>query len=103
MHNPPEGYWICESEEIQDLWAYQIDFGKQPDNCKKHLPHMVVDLTRLAHDLPPNQSALFVDKGELVMLVVHNFCNQPDVVQTIDVVFTSVQAKKSVQVCLFFL
>jgi len=97
---PPFGHWIYESKEIHDLWAKHLEEGKLPDDHKPRLPHMLVDLTRLATDLPPDRSAVFME-GDVFRMVVHrNFCGREDVVKWVDdVVRAGVAVKKSIWVC----
>ena len=61
---------------------------------------MLVDLTRLATDLPPDMSAVFME-GDVPIMVVHcNFCEREDIVKWVDdVVRAGVAVKTNIQVC----
>jgi hypothetical protein len=57
-------------------------------------------MEQLAHDLPSDQSAIYMDGDELIMLVLRDFCPRSDVVNWVDdVVRAGVQVRKSVRVC----
>ena len=97
---PPLGFWICETVEIQNLWEDHLKFAKLADNHKIRHTHMLIEMEKLGYDLPPDKSAIFMDGDELIMVVLRNFCSQPDVVKWVDdVVRSGIRIRRSVWVC----
>ena len=60
-----------------------------------------MDLTKLQLDIKSDKNALVYDgeSGELVLLVIWNFCNEPNLLSHIDEVITqTVDCRRSIRV-----
>ncbi len=72
---PPLDHHIAESPEIRNMWYNHLAFGKQPDSRRRRHPMVDLDPAKLIKDIGPDESACFKTKsGEIVGLVIRNFC-----------------------------
>lgn len=72
---PPLKHHISESPEIRRKWHEHLATGYQPDQRKARHPIMDLNPGDLTRDVGPDESACFRTKsGELVGLVIRNFC-----------------------------
>ena len=82
---PPENHWVCEDQDIYDRWRYHIKHSPQPDRRVHRKSKMIIlDTTKLTYDVSPDESIIFKHQGELVVLVMWNFCPEPDGVDWAD-------------------
>jgi hypothetical protein len=96
---PPLGYWIYESDAIKNIWEDFLRFGRQPDPRLSRKPPMMLDVSKLEHDVEANESAIFKDGDDIVLIVMRDFCKDARVVQWIDnVIKEYVGYTKSVRV-----
>jgi hypothetical protein len=102
---PPPKHWIVENQAIWDLWVSHISTGKQPDRRIKRKAMHMVDIEKLAHDLPPEESAMFLDEdGKLVLMVISDFCKSEEVLQWAnEIVLLNVALETNVRVRISFL
>ncbi|KAM6489122.1 hypothetical protein JOM56_010310 [Amanita muscaria] len=73
---PPLGHWVCDTPEIYQLWEWRIKKGPLSDTRSKlsRKPLMHLDWTRIK-TIQHKESVRLVNKdGELVGLVIRNFC-----------------------------
>ena len=91
---PAVKHWMCESDSIDNKWRdyLQKDPRAQPDRRLPRLPIIRVDPAKLQLDIQINESALVYDteSGELVLLVLRNFCGDADLLSHIDDIITAV-------------
>jgi hypothetical protein len=96
---PPLGSWVCETQQIYDLWSYHIKHAPQADKRLKRKPMMIVQPHRLTYDILPNQGGLIKVGERIVGMVVRDFCEEPAVKSWAEgVVAEGVEKKKSVRV-----
>lgn len=103
---PPKGLWWYERDDIFQRWHDTLMFGKQADTHKKHHPLTKVDPQKLQWTVNADQNAIIcdADTGDLVLMVVQNFCPDADVLNWADSkVKEIVDYKRSVRVCTFLL
>ena len=102
---PPPGFWLFESEAIRKKWKYALEEGKQPDVRKPRMPMLRVDMKKIHHNVPPNESKIFIDgKGEVVAIIIRDFCPHAGLVAWgDDVVKESVPLYRSCRVSSFWL
>ena len=76
---PPKYNWIVESDDIADLWWYQIENAPQPDKRHKRYPLFMLDPAKLQLDVGPDTDHIVRDKvtKELVMVIICNFTCHP--------------------------
>jgi hypothetical protein len=73
----------------------------QPDRRHKRLPIDLLDWDLLTLDIAPNEDAIVYNAvmGELVLVIIHNFCLHPALVKFVDnVVQLAVSMKRSIRV-----
>jgi hypothetical protein len=93
------GKWICESDQIRDLWENHLKTCKQPDKRLKRRSVHMVDVSELQVDLPPDASAIIKDGDKLVAIVIRGFCGEPEVVAAVDdIVVKAAEVRKSIRV-----
>ena len=98
---PPKDHWVVESHAIDVQWREHIEMGKQPDVRQKRYPLFPVQPSQLQLDVGTDESILIYDSisGELVMAVIRNFCQHPDLLTCIDdIIKQSVESRKSIRV-----
>lgn len=72
---PSLDHHISESPEIRRKWYNHLTTGYQPDQRKARHPILDLDPANLVKDIGPEENACFRNKsGELVGLVIRNFC-----------------------------
>ncbi|RDB18282.1 hypothetical protein Hypma_000646 [Hypsizygus marmoreus] len=72
---PPVGHHIAISPSIVKKWHHHLAFGKQPDKRKRRLPIHLLNSSKLIADIAPSDSAIFKNnKGEIIGMVIRNFC-----------------------------
>lgn len=82
---PPLGHHISESPEIHNNWEGHLATGHQPDTRKQRLPIVDLDPANLTIDIGPDESAFLETKsGQLVGLVIRNFCGSKSAVAYAD-------------------
>ncbi|KAA8895329.1 hypothetical protein FN846DRAFT_758948, partial [Sphaerosporella brunnea] len=99
---PPERQWLSESPEITQLWRKQFTKGKLHDKRKSRYPIVTArpndqDWRRVVKS---DEDIIVRDaeSNEIVLLVMRNFCGDPEVLEWADgVVQTAVATKKSVR------
>jgi hypothetical protein len=101
---PVAKHWICETDEVDDKWRDYLynDPRSQPDRRRPRLPISRLDPAKLQLDIKADENALVYDKktGELVLVVIRNFCQDPDLLAHIDgIIKQSVECRKSMRVC----
>ncbi|KAF9038894.1 hypothetical protein BDP27DRAFT_1166384, partial [Rhodocollybia butyracea] len=96
---PPKKHWIIKNQAIWDLWASHIRTGKQPDTRISRKAMHMVDIKKLAYEIPPEESAMFFDEaGELVMLVISDFCKSEEILRWAnEIVLLNVALEKNVR------
>ncbi|KAF9066655.1 hypothetical protein BDP27DRAFT_1197367, partial [Rhodocollybia butyracea] len=94
---PPPRRWIVENQSIWDLWSYQINHAPQPDVRISRKSMFLVDLAKLDFDIGPDESAIFEDeKGELVAMVISDFCKCEKVLHWVnEIVLLNVALEKN--------
>lgn len=98
--------WICETDSINSKWAdyLQNDPKAQPDRRRPRLPIFHMNPAKLQLDIETDKNALVYDRnsGELIMLVIRNFCSEPNLLSHIDdVIKQAVDYRRSMRVCHF--
>lgn len=72
---PPYKEIIAETPEIYNKWGTHFSRGRQPDARIPRLPVSMLNAEALVHDIGPTESArLETPSGELIGLVIRNFC-----------------------------
>jgi hypothetical protein len=100
---PVVKHWICESDAIDSKWRdyLQNDLRAQPDRRRPRLPIFRMDPTKLQLDIKSDESALVYDHstGNLILLVLRQFGNDPNLLSHIDgVIKQSVDYRRSIRV-----
>ena len=103
---PVTKQWMCESDVIDEKWRHYLNYDPraQPDKRRPRQPIFRVDPSHLSLDIGPDQSAIIYDAntGELVMLILRNFCCDPDLLSHIDeIIKQAVDCRKSMRVSHF--
>jgi hypothetical protein len=99
---PPKRQWLSESPEITQLWREQLTVGKLHDKRQSRYPIVTArpnnkDWRRVVKS---DEDIIVRDaeSNEIVLLVMRNFCGDPEVLEWADgVVQTGVATKKSVR------
>jgi hypothetical protein len=99
---PPKRQWLSESHEITQLWNEHLTTGKLHDNRRSRYPIVTArpnnkDWRRVVRS---DEDIIVRDAktNEIVLLVMRNFCGDPEVLEWADsVVQTGVATKKSVR------
>ncbi|RDB28016.1 hypothetical protein Hypma_002267 [Hypsizygus marmoreus] len=72
---PPVGHHIATSPSIVKKWHHHLAFGKQADKRKRRLPIHLLNSSKLIADIAPTDSALLKNKkGDIIGMVIRNFC-----------------------------
>ncbi|EMD31660.1 hypothetical protein CERSUDRAFT_119471 [Gelatoporia subvermispora B] len=84
-----KGVWVCDSQQIFDLWSEHCKKAPQPDTRRPRPVAQVVQDGSYQHIAEPGESARFVElaadgKERLVMLVIRNFCEHDPVLDWVD-------------------
>jgi hypothetical protein len=98
---PRAGTWVVETSKIRKLWKKRLMEDPQPDHRHKQLPIDLLDWDLLALDIAPNEDAIIYDAvtGELVLVVIRNFCLHLALVKFVDnVVQLAILMKRSIRV-----
>ena len=79
--------WVVESKEIHNKWDTWIRKGKLADKRRKRytkVTHAIPENLQL--NIPPDENALVynAETGELVLVVIRQFCNYPDLLKWTD-------------------
>ena len=100
QHYPPYAHWVCESQEIMDLWQMHCEEGKLHDRRTGRFPLCLLDHSKLQHVARHDRSVLYVDSdGELVAFVMRDWCPEVGITKSIvDTVLEARGYKKSVRV-----
>jgi hypothetical protein len=100
---PPVSWWVAESAAIAALWRDDIRYGKQADCRIPRKNLMLLDDSKLEHEVYANRSEIYVDKGEIILIVLRDFCKDPRVVQWVDnIIRECISVKKSIRVSAAF-
>lgn len=76
---PPFKEIVAESKAIQTNWTHYFAKGYQADGHKDRLSIHDLDTSKLAHNIKEDESAIIKnDCGEIVGIVIHNFCQSND-------------------------
>lgn len=79
---PPLGHIILEMSSASQKWVKYFHHDRQPDRRKRRLPIHKLQPAKLAHDVCPEESAIFTDdSGRIVGMVIRNFCPDNATVQ----------------------
>ncbi|KAF5320514.1 hypothetical protein D9611_010727 [Ephemerocybe angulata] len=83
QENPPKGHWIAERPEQYTEWDRYFQNQKRPDKRRGRQPVHLVDFESLQLVIPVEVSCHIRDKetGELVFVIIRNFCKIPGMVQ----------------------
>ncbi|KAK7019421.1 hypothetical protein VNI00_018076 [Paramarasmius palmivorus] len=82
---PKRHRWIYDSKSAGRKWRQHITKGDLPDKRNKRKPMHFVKEKELRFDVKPEESAKFVDgDGNLVMLVIRNFCLSEELLKWAD-------------------
>lgn len=103
---PVRKQWICESDAIDEKWRSYLkhDPRAQPDKRRPRQPIFRIDSSCLSLDIGADQSAIVYDAstGELIMLVIRDFCSDPDLLSYIEgIIKQAVECRKSIRVSQF--
>jgi hypothetical protein len=101
---PIAKHWICETDEIDHKWRdyLQNDPRSQPDRRRPRLPIFRLDPAKLQLDIKADENVLVYDQssGELLLVVIRNFCKDPNLLEHIDgIIKQSVECRRSIRVC----
>ena len=83
---PLRGKWICESEEIHDLWHYHLCYDPKADNCLPQHEPMVIDEAKLKKTIGAEESCIIRDEKTdgIVLIVIHYFVTDPELLPWMD-------------------
>ncbi|RDB18594.1 hypothetical protein Hypma_014787 [Hypsizygus marmoreus] len=71
----PIGHHIAISPSIVKKWHHYLAFGKQADKRKRHWPIHLLNSSKLIADIAPTDSAILKNKkGNIISMVIRNFC-----------------------------
>ncbi|KAH9911012.1 uncharacterized protein B0H18DRAFT_893745 [Fomitopsis serialis] len=78
--------WVAESLQIRVCWTRAIEEGKQADRRHKRHPIEREEAERLAYEVRENENVVFrdIDSGEIIMIVLRNFCRDALVVEGVN-------------------
>ncbi|KAK7054496.1 hypothetical protein VNI00_003694 [Paramarasmius palmivorus] len=96
---PPRNVWLYDCQLAGLKWREHISTGKQPDQRVKRKEMHKVDPSKLDYDIKAGESARFVnEQGELVMLIIRDFCASDKMTQWADAVANrNVDVRKSIR------
>ena len=97
---------MCELDAINQKWRDYLKYDPraQPDRRRKRQSIFRTDPSKLSLDIEADQSAVVYDvqTGELIMLVLRDFCTDPDLLSHIEgVIKQAVECRKSIRVSHF--
>lgn len=98
---PPKGYWVVDSDAIETAWVPFLKTRKLADKRIPRRPVFRIDeKSHIVLDIGPDESMVVYDKeGNLVVLVLHNFCGSAELLKTItDSILRTVEVSRSVRV-----
>jgi hypothetical protein len=95
--------WICESDAIDDKWRDYLkhDPRAQPDSRRKRQPIFRIEPSNLSLDIGADQSTIVydADTGDLILIVLRNFCSDPDLLSHIEgIIKQAVDIRRSIRV-----
>ncbi|KAI0729088.1 hypothetical protein C8Q72DRAFT_778702 [Fomitopsis betulina] len=75
-------HWVCETAEIAELWDDWVHKAKLADQRMSRRPMLIEDPEKLAIIIAADQNAIIRDSetGEIVALVIRDWCADPAVV-----------------------
>ena len=73
---PPCNHWVTDTQTIYTKWEYELLHGKLHDKCTGRHPIHLVDYTKLAAHILPDEDAFIYDAatGLLICVIICNFC-----------------------------
>lgn len=84
---PPKGKWVCESEDIHDLWHYHLRYDPKADaRLPRHEP-VVIDHSKLKKIVAADESCIIRDEknpDDIVLIVLRDFVTDMDVLPWLD-------------------
>lgn len=102
---PPVGKHVAETEDIRRKWAAYFERGRQPDGRLTRRPVHRLNPDHIQLVVPADESCEIYDKstGELVGVVIRDFCPVPEVVDWAEEILEQgVGWKRSVRASLLF-
>lgn len=99
---PPPYLYVLESERIyKKNMKFVLECDLPDDRKWWKLIYQLKDSTKLTYDLPPSESAVFVDSNEkIVAVVICNACGHKEVLEFLDSAVQKVVAtQNNVRVC----
>jgi len=102
---PPLKTWVYETEAIRNRWKRRLTSGPRADIRNPYLPMMKVDLSRLDHDIPIDDSRILCDSsGEEVCYVFRDFCPNKNVLTAVnDTIEEAVDVRRNCRVSSFII
>ncbi|KAI0720923.1 hypothetical protein C8Q72DRAFT_898264 [Fomitopsis betulina] len=94
-------HWVCETAEIAELWDDWVHKAKLADQRMSRRPMLIEDPEKLAIIIAADQNAIIRDSetGEIVALVIRDWCADPAVVVWVNsVVAQAVGLKRHIRV-----
>ncbi|KAK1216074.1 hypothetical protein PQX77_002830 [Marasmius sp. AFHP31] len=77
---PSKDVWMVELEAIRQKWEALLWDCVPADMRLKTKPIMMVDIKKIDYDITPDESVMFINtKGEVLFLVLRNFCSVKEV------------------------
>jgi hypothetical protein len=100
---PPVNHWMCETNAIDNKWRNYLKYDPraQPDKRRDRLPIFRTDPSNLSLDIGADESVIVrdADTGELIMIVLREFCTDPELLSYIEeIIKQAVQCRRSVRV-----
>ncbi|XP_006454211.1 hypothetical protein AGABI2DRAFT_61502 [Agaricus bisporus var. bisporus H97] len=79
---PPPGKFVCEDDNIRQLWHRRIMEAKQADKRLKRCEPLVIDSKELVRTVGVSENLVVRDSltGEIVLMVVRQFCRDIDII-----------------------
>jgi hypothetical protein len=97
---PPKGKCISESASIFQKWDRHFRTARQPDSRKPRPSIYTLQSSNLAYDILPTENAALRNScGELVGLIIRNFCPDSDIVSWVEnVIAETLPKRKNIRV-----
>lgn len=99
---PPCNHWVADTQAIYTKWEYELLHGKLHDKRTGRHPMHLIDWTKLAAHVLPEEDAFIYDAatGLLICVIIRNFCRLLGPLAWVDyVVQEAVDHRRGARVC----